>query len=156
LILVDTRNTVAPCDTDKAYIAGIIDGEGCFSITERLHTGRRSLSPTWTASLQISMVDEEAIKFISDRYKGRVYKFNAPKNSRFDFYRYDAVSQELKVIVIDTLTYLKTKLRQASIIISFLDTLLERGHPGYPLNQDIIDKRAFYSCEIKQLNQRMV
>ena len=53
-----------------AYIAGLIDGEGCFAICEQLHP-KGSL--TFSASMSTGMVDREGIDLIVSCFGGKVH-----------------------------------------------------------------------------------
>ena len=146
---------VNPSKTDKAYIAGIVDGEGSLGITKRLHPHRRSLSPTFTGALQVSMTDEDAIRFIAERYRGRVYRYGR-NDGRQPYYVFSATSLELGEIIKDITPYLKVKHPQASIMLEFLDTISLRGKPRTTVPEHITRKRAFCSVELKRLNRKEV
>ena len=54
-------------DSDIAYIAGLIDGEGCIRIKTQKAEYRTDTQTTgYHACIQIKMVDEGAIKFVAE------------------------------------------------------------------------------------------
>lgn len=143
-------------DTDKAYIAGIIDGEGCFLITERKRPStRRCLTPSFVASITVSMVDPEATQFMAERYKGRITYFN--REGKLPFQRFDvACHNEVKTLLDDIQPYLKVKSVQALIMQEFLSLPRFSGGYGHSVPDDIVDWRRFCSSDMKLANQRKV
>lgn len=64
-------------ETDIAYIAGLVDGEAYIGIKKtnsNSHNDRTT--PGYCARIQIRMVDEPAIKFISETLGGWYYRKN--------------------------------------------------------------------------------
>jgi len=53
-------------DVDKAYIAGLFDGEACFSIKQRMKKRKPSLKayPTWDIRIEINMTDQSVIRWV--------------------------------------------------------------------------------------------
>ena len=53
-------------DIDKAYIAGLFDGEACFSIKQRMKKRKPSLKayPTWDIRIEINMTDQSVIRWV--------------------------------------------------------------------------------------------
>lgn len=143
-------------ETDKAYIAGIVDGEGCFLITERGRPPtRRCLTPSFIASISVSMVDTEAIQFMAGRYKGRITYFNPDR--KLPYQRFDvACHAEVKALLDDIQPYLKVKSIQATVMQGFLDLPTFKGGVGRTVPDNIVDLRRFFSTEIKRANQRKV
>ena len=65
-------------ETDWAYMAGIMDADGCFMITKhnRNKNSKWNLSPTYLPCLKISMAEKEAIDFITSALKIGSYKLD--------------------------------------------------------------------------------
>jgi hypothetical protein len=53
-------------ETQKAYLAGLIDGEGCLTILKNKSQQNENVSPVYTACLIIVMTDSEVIQYIKD------------------------------------------------------------------------------------------
>ena len=53
-------------DIDKAYIAGLFDGEACFSIKQRMKKRGPKLKsyPTWDIRIEINMTDQSIIRWV--------------------------------------------------------------------------------------------
>lgn len=61
-------------ETDLAYIAGLIDGEGYIGIKKTTTRRNGRVNPQYQERIQIRMVDEPAIKFIADVFGTPYYK----------------------------------------------------------------------------------
>ena len=55
-------------DTDIAYLAGLFDGEACFSIKKRMKKRGPKLKayPTWEIRIEISMTDQSIIRWVHE------------------------------------------------------------------------------------------
>ena len=55
-------------DTDKAYIAGLFDGEGSVSYKQymRKRKGKSKAYPTWQIRLEIAMTDESLLIWLHE------------------------------------------------------------------------------------------
>ena len=58
-------------NTSAAYISGLFDGEGCvtYSKTPKKRKGRKNLSNTWNIRMEISMTDEDVIRWVHEQLK---------------------------------------------------------------------------------------
>lgn len=116
-------------ETDLAYIAGIVDGEGCIRIKRtkpyRHLTGRQNAA--YHAVVQIRMVDEDAIRFIAESLGGWYYveKPHSAKGRPLFCY---SVSNAAAERVLRTLRpYLRVKAEQADVVLA-LRALQAEGH----------------------------
>jgi len=140
-------------ETDKAYIAGIVDGEGSMGITERGRPPTRCQTPSFVCWMSVSMTDKEAVDFISSRYKGNYHMFS--RLGKRDYYRFMAsCASEVETILADIQPYIKVKSLQVSAMLDYLKLPRFKGGYGKEVPYDIIEKRRFYVAEIKSLNQR--
>ena len=55
-------------DTDIAYLAGLFDGEACFSIKKRMKKRGPELKayPTWDIRIEINMTDQSIIRWVNE------------------------------------------------------------------------------------------
>lgn len=60
-ILKPEVTTLNLSETDKAYLAGLIDGEGCISIAK--HISKRTTTPIYHLTLIISSCDKDVLEF---------------------------------------------------------------------------------------------
>lgn len=143
-----------PSDLEKAYIAGVIDGEGCIQIEGTLHS---------TICLQVANTDERLIKFLEEIYGGSVHKVtwrsyltrNGKKQKPGITWR---VRADLAYRVIgDILPYLKIKKEQSMIAIA----LYEFNKSNYFINSqgipsNILNIRNAHYESMCFLNQKGV
>jgi len=143
-------------ETDKAYIAGIIDGEGCLLITERGRPStRRCKTPSFVCTIVVSMTDEYAVQFIGERYKGRVRKYH--RDGKRPYFTFDAsCAKEVGTLAMDIQPYIKVKSRQVAAMLEYLSLPKFRGGLGHEVPANIVEKRRFWATEMHSLNQRMV
>ncbi len=106
-------------ETDLAYIAGIIDGEGYVGIKRSAAykcQGRKT--PGFHARIQVRMVDESAIRFLADRLGGWYYKEKPHCNNGRPLFCYQVSDRAAEKIIRQLLPHLKVKHKQAEIVLS--------------------------------------
>jgi len=108
--------------TDLAYMAGLIDGEGCIKISRAVLKGRKF--PRYNLQLQIDMVDSlEVLEWAQQKFGGKIYKhkrrLDYQKNCRDSerLYMFQADTKELLLMI---LPYMKIRHKQASLALEFL------------------------------------
>jgi len=108
-------------DTDIAYIAGIVDGEGYIGIkkTAKLRNGR--VNPCYQEKIQIRMVDEPAIKFLADTLGGNYYAEGHPVPNRRRLFCYQATDRVAVQIIETIFPYLRVKKSVAEIVLKLRD-----------------------------------
>lgn len=128
--------------TDLAYIAGIIDGDGC--IFTNLHRSTKH----YEVGISIQMIDEAPIHFIYSLFGGNISSYIETDNGRtvyrlqFKNYKAEPLLQAIK-------PYLLIKKSRAEIAIRMLNLHPKRRHytPMERFLQEIDAK------EIRRLNQ---
>ena len=106
-------------ETDKAYLAGLIDGEGCVSIRKWKDKGKYF---GYTLCLDIANSNPKLVKWIVENFGGKIYsyKFKNPNHKiRHDWRIYH---QRAADILLTVLPYLVIKKTQALLAIEFRDT----------------------------------
>ena len=55
-------------ESDASYLAGLFDGEGCFSIKQRMKKRGAKLKayPTWDIRIEINMTDQSVIRWVHE------------------------------------------------------------------------------------------
>jgi len=156
-------------DIDLAYAAGIIDGEGCITITKNISKDhqRRCLNPQYQLRVAVVMADPEVCKWLHERWPGCLKILNAPKynkNSKPTF-NWSISAEKAKCFLKQIRHFLKIKNRQALIGIAFQEDLIQkRGKrirdkkgkfaKGNELQDDsIIKKKEAYKSLISRFNQ---
>ena len=113
---------------DYGYLAGIIEGEGCFSMQKDKN------SNSIDACVQVNINDLQLVKWLQKKFKGKVYK---TKHQCFNWiaYRID-ILEHLKKIV-DNLLFKK----QQCISFIALCELLKPNHSGIPYTESEAQRR---------------
>lgn len=102
-----------PTDTDWAYLAGFVDGEGCISVSK----GTRQ----WYPKLGISQNDQVVLLELYELFGVGRFKIWQPKEgkarARWNIYR----AEHLRWILNGVLPYLRLKKSQAEVALHILD-----------------------------------
>ena len=141
-------------ETDLAYIAGIIDGEGCIMITERSRPPtRRCKTPSFIVSVAVSMTDKESVDFIGARFKGRIYQFKAMER-KYKYYRFSAsCKNEVTALLVAIQPYIKVKSVQVKLALKFCNSPSFTGGWGQEVPEEEVAVRRHIASEISYLNQ---
>lgn len=122
-------------DTDLAYLAGFIDGEGCFFIgcfmTVSKTTGNKY--PNYHCILKISNNNIETLTWINQTFGGRITVFNKKKKDHTrNFITYDCyfTGNCLTDLTQLLLPFLKQKRPQAEIMLKMRATFPRSGSSG--------------------------
>lgn len=141
-------------EIQKAYLAGIVDGEGCISINKTRNKSVRHKHPYYQVRLRVAMTTYEPIQSIQT-WCGGIVSLTKRKGSRKPIYEWlllnDKAINVLKLIK----PYLLLKQKQTEIVINFRDYY--HTHSGYgraetPIEVSIL--REEYFQQMKQLNKR--
>ena len=147
-------------ETEKAYIAGLVDGEGCITIAKRKNGQyKKGKGKPWyyQATVVVSNTDKRIVDFVTSRYGGWITKPKLQEN-RKQVYNWFVSAEERKRFLQDILQYLVIKKRQAEIILSF-PNYVDRGWGGkvsVGRSQEEFEKQRDFWFEIKKLNSRGV
>lgn len=105
-------------DTDIAYCAGLIDGEGCIRVKKtKPYKCQGRATPGYHAVIQLRMVDEPAIRFLAEILGGWYYKEKPHVTSGRPLYCWSVSDQKCEDIVRAVLPYLKVKKAQAETVL---------------------------------------
>ena len=109
-------------DTDIAYCAGLIDGEGYIGIKKTpAYTCQERQTPGYIARLQMRMVDEGAIRFMAETFGGWYYKEKTHLAKGRPLYCYQATHRDAERILRIVLPYLRVKQEAAKTVLSLRD-----------------------------------
>lgn len=98
-------------DTDLAYLAGLIDGEG--------YIGVKRSRDSFSARIQVRMVDEPAIAFLAATLGGTYYREREHAANRRPLYCFQASDLKAETILRAVLPYLRVKREQANTVLAF-------------------------------------
>jgi hypothetical protein len=132
-----------------AYVAGIIDGEGCFGMHYYKKLNRHYLT------VDIYNSCTELLKWLSENFPGNYREIKAPSkkihtNWKPQFIWRSNEHQTLQFLR-DILPFLIVKKKQCELAIKFRETFLKRECPVSPKTKET--RRLIYE-EMKALNQR--
>jgi len=135
--------------THWAYIAGIMDADGCFMIfkhrrkTKNKNTVRAIEFPknveSWAVSylpgVKIAMIEPEAVSFIKDEMGfGTITLDGARKsrpNSKPIYHWYMREKNKVRIFLENVIPYLKVKKNRAIHLLNFCKHLQTQSNPGY-------------------------
>lgn len=142
--------------TDKAYIAGLIDGEGCICIAKRKNGHFPKAGKPWYYQpiVTISNTDKRMLDFVVNRYKGWITKPKPQKSHRKQIYSWFISGELMRSFLRDILPYLVIKRRQAEITLSF-PNYQDRGWGGkfsIGRSQQEFKKQEILWSKMKKLN----
>jgi len=131
---------------ELAYCAGIIDGEGCFSLG-RTTRGGRAISPKWYCKVSVDMTDRRPLEILSDLFKGKI----SPRKPQilghkpgWIWQRWDLSAGE---VASNLLPFLQVKKAQAELILEYLVKKNQYKVPGPILLSDKEKERRNYFVE---------
>ena len=142
-------------DWQLAYIAGVIDSDGCISLILNSKTG-------WVRPrVAINQVQPEAIDFIISLFGGNLYIAEQPEESVWkDRYEWRLYSlRKVKPFLIAILPFLQIKSRQAQLVIEFCSLRLNKlgkRYQGGKHNKTYTEREMIVFDNVKSLNQRGV
>lgn len=134
-----------------AYMAGIMDGEGTFSITKVQPKGYTNMR--YSARVTLGMVEEEIINLFIERYGGKAIVERV--QGRKPVYRWAKVgdSENTARIIDELLPYLRAKKDRAKLVLAYIRTKKTRGFQrskGVPADE--LHKREEFYQKVKKLN----
>ena len=136
-------------ETELAYLAGIVDGEGCISIsTSRKHEGCR---------LEVVNTDPRLIEWIHERFGGTIrLRDDRPAHQKSIWYWFAGV-QTAADILLALLPYLVIKRAQATLLLEYRVTVnTERDVIHQVLPNEVRQHRAELKSQLMILNRKGV
>jgi hypothetical protein len=129
-------------DTELAYLAGFLDGDGCISITKSL--GARCISPSYALVLIVSQSDRPALKYWQVKTGiGHVNDVSKEEDAiveRKPRYAWRMSGYDARDLIAKVVNYLVIKKDQAQVALKFMQIPSGPwGSAGVP--QDITRKR---------------
>src|SRR5206468_3833176 len=96
--------------TERAYLAGILDGEGCLGVGKRL----KYITPT----VQISNTGMALLSWVQMHFGGSIYAYKPRGDNRRQCYLYSCAGQKALKIIKAARPYLILKSGQADLLLS--------------------------------------
>jgi LAGLIDADG endonuclease len=150
-LLIDLKSEMTtranPMELERAWAAGLLDGEGCFSITSCTNKRKLHLRPVFSACITVSMVRAEAITKLQQVVGGTLGR---TRDEYGAIYQWRAYGSKARAICEMLLPYLVLKRRQAELIVAFQAT---KGQAWEKVSIESYAKRAAMLTEITVLNR---
>lgn len=136
---------------ELAYFAGIIDGEGSFSLKRHLKSHR------YGCALAVGNTDLRMLDWIQSRFGGIVAAEKRANTRHKPIWRWVANSDDLETIIRSILPYLVCKKDRAELILAYRATLSPRVNSKrstYDIQPHIQQERLKIHSALSLLNKR--
>lgn len=134
----------------EAYVAGLIDGEGCMGIYAKKYTNS---SIPWRPHLSVTLTNLETLNYLSREYGGRVWK-HASRPNRKPCWRWMLTGKTALYFVATTYPWLIVKRREAEVMLDVLFNYPPRlPGRGKHYSDSWSQKLAEASVELKRLKK---
>jgi hypothetical protein len=144
-------------ETLKAYLAGILDGEGTISICDSRKNYGWHKSGEVQLALSVTMSDKEVIQLFSQAFGSKVifYKDGMGPNARRPAFRWQKSQKAAGRVISLLLPYLRTKRPQAELALKFLEEFNpQTGRGPIPSSVIVMEKRRAFAAQMRVLNGR--
>lgn len=141
-------------DVQAAYLAGIIDGEGCITITKATHKKAGRLGYCYRPVLHVANTHVNVMVLLQRQTGlGRARKFDDARPNRKERWQWMIWSQQAAQIVRRVLPFLIIKKKQAMIFLRFVDFVKTCKSPSRTgLSDKQWDKQNRLYLQIRKLN----
>lgn len=137
------KYTIQPTESDFAYLAGLIDAEGCFRIKKWKPKNAKNFA--YVINLEIGNTKFPIFPWLASRFGGSVV-FIAAKNNKKAVAVWSLSSAKLFAILDKILPYLISKKCVCEKLIEFQNTILPNGGDRH--------SSAFYAFYAQQIQKR--
>jgi len=149
-VIFNTKHKVS----EIAYLAGIIDGEGCFYLG---HTkqGKYGSGYQWHSFIKITSCDECLIVWLKNVFGGSKdsrYRYTSKKKFYRPVYNWQASGKMLDYLLPKIKKYLVIKRKQCEVMMKYRITSKNIGSKRLP--KEVIEKRLLFLSEMRNLNSR--
>jgi hypothetical protein len=140
-------------DTEAAYIAGIVDGEGCITVSRR-YDPTCKLGFYLRPFITVANTDKEMLSFCRDTTgAGRLIYYVSRQANHRNAWRWNVWTQQAGDVLRVIVPYLITKRRQAELLLELIDLQAKKyGRTVVPASEKA--RRVEIESEIKALNRR--
>jgi len=139
-------------ETDLAYLAGLIDGEGTIGI-ERRSGGPTYKSLRYTLVVAIQMSDRLAIDHVGKLFQRSVMVKQPSDNMRRTAYRLTWQSRLATELLEPLIPYLILKRAQALLGIKFQQEQAAERRIGAVLSDEAVARKEFFYRELRRLKR---
>lgn len=146
-------------DTLLAYMAGIIDGEGCLTISRQIRKDRKN--PSFKTSITVSNTDRRLVDIFHENFGGVIYetKDNRVSKGWANSFTWHCSIGNSAIFLKAILPYLIAKKAQALMILEFQEVQSQyvrkskgQGLGTKGLSEEEIEVRQYYHNSVRNLN----
>ena len=142
-----------PSEVELAYMAGIADGEGSFTVGKRevvQQSNKTARTPSFSARFSLEMTDEKTVREFAHVFDGRVTSRRRALSRRMS-YTFHASDAKAREVAYTLLPYLRLKREQAQLIVDM--PVVPNKRQKSPETVEILDK---IRLRVSGLNQGLV
>lgn len=139
-------------ETELAWVAGFIDGEGSIGIIKTY--GRHGQSPTYLIRLEVSNTNREIITFLRDLFGGGLQPDKKRNPAWKDSYKWVVAAKQAKDIIEQITPYLRLKKQQAELALELAKGLGHFYAHHQQLPQCELERREQLYQRMRVLNRR--
>lgn len=141
-------------DVQFAYLAGIIDGEGCITITKQTNAKAGKRGFCYRPVVHVANTHSQVLITLQEMTGlGQARKFDDARPNRKERWQWMIWSQQAAQIVRGVLPHLIIKRRQAMVFLAFVDYSKSCRSPGTKgLSDEQIQRQHEYYTQIRTLN----
>lgn len=145
-----------PTDTELAYAAGIIDGEGYVQI-QRHKRSDYSAGYHYYMAIAVAMVDPIVPIWLEQTFGGSLHHYERKEPNAQPYYRWSTGTKKAQWFLELILPYLKTKKAQAEVAIEFQKLKSEnrgKNHKYYLKPVALLEAEAILAEKCRALNTK--
>lgn len=146
-------------ETDKAYIAGVLDSDGCITMSKAIDKRRLNSKGTFTLRLVITMTYDSVIDWIIERIGGfkEVQNYTYKPSQSRHLYTLRLSGKRAAELCKQVLPYMIAKRNRAEVAIEFAETIHvnnNRGRDGIfqAMPNDLYEWKKSLFIRLKKLN----
>ncbi len=124
-------------NTVYAYLAGLIDGEGCISIRKTFQNGKDQFKPM----IEVGMTDIEPMKLLQQTFGGSYWP-EIVRGMKLPITKWRVTGSHIIPVLEPLLPYLLAKKRQAEIALTLARRIKRQGRPLPKIETDF--RRTLY------------
>lgn len=138
-------------ETDLAYMAGLLDGEGCIEIAKQLRPLQKyGTKVYYYIRVRIGNTVPSLIKFCNKRFGGKIWS-GYKKNSTVKFYNWTIFSNQAVELLKLILPYLISKREEALLALEFQKT----QYMGRKQSKEVLNQKEEMFLKMKFLKTNL-
>ena len=146
-------------DTEVAWAAGLIDGEGCIFINKSKYVAAsRQVTPTFRLVLKVTMGCRKTVERLRDIFGVGTVQNHVPRGERVNAsYSWICQSAQARTVFELIKPHAVTKAAELDVALRFASLPLnERGGKGgsSPVNPELLNQREALYWELRKLKSR--